>query len=64
MIFNARSLRNKSFEVCEFMKESDCDICFLTEAWIKAKDKSIIFEIIDLGFKINFQPRRGSKKRR
>ena len=62
MVFNARSLRNKTFGVCEFLKESNCDVCFITEAWIKVKDEAIIAEIIDMGFELKFQPRKGSKK--
>ena len=62
MVFNARSLRNKTFGVCEFLKEYNCDICFVTEAWIKVKDEAVIAEFIDMGFEIKFQPRKGSKK--
>ena len=62
MVFNSRSLRNKTFGVCEFLKHNDCDLCFITEAWIKLKDESIIAEIIDMGYQIKFQPRRGSKR--
>ena len=62
MVFNARSLRNKTFGVCEFLKQTNCDVCFVSEAWIKVKDEAIIAEIIDMGFQIKFQPRKGSKK--
>ena len=62
MVFNSRSLRNKTYGVCEFLKENHCDICFITEAWLKLKDESIIAEIMDMGFEVKFQPRRGSKK--
>ena len=62
MVFNARSLRNKTFGVCEFLKDKGCDVCFITEAWLKLKDESIIAEIHDLGFDIKFQPRKGSRR--
>lgn len=62
MIFNSRSLCNKTFGVCEFLKQTVCDVCFITEAWIKVKDKSIIAEIKDMGYEIKFQPRKGSKR--
>ena len=62
MLFNARSLCNKTIGVIEFLKENRCDVCFITEAWIKVKDKSIIAEIKDLGYDIKFQPRKGSRR--
>ena len=62
MVFNARSLCNKTFGVCEFLKTHKCDVCFVTEAWIKKKNESIIAEIKDTGYDIKFQPRRGSKR--
>ena len=60
MLFNARSLCNKTVGVTEFLKENKCDICFVTEAWIKMKDESVIAELLDLGYEIKFQPRKGS----
>ena len=62
MVYNTRSLKNKTYGVCEFLKEHHCDICFITEAWLKLKDEAVIAEIIDMGFDIRFQPRRGSKR--
>ena len=62
MVFNSRSLRNKTYGVCEFLRENDCDACFITEAWIKVKDESVIAEIIDMGYEIKFQPRKGSRR--
>ena len=62
MIFNARSVCNKTFGLCEFLKDNDCDLCFVTEAWLKLKDESVVAEIIDMGYDIKFQPRRGSKR--
>ena len=61
MLFNARSLCNKIAGVIEFLKETKCDICFVTEAWIKKKDESVIAKIHDLGYEIKFQPRKGSR---
>ena len=52
MVFNSRSLRNKTYGVCEFLKENHCDICFITEAWLKLKDENIIAEIMDMGFEV------------
>ena len=62
MVFNARSLGNKTFGICEFLKAEHCDVCFITEAWIKLKDESTIAEIKDMGYNIKLQPRKGSKR--
>ena len=62
VIFNARSLGNKTYGLCEFLKDTHCDICFVTEAWLKLKHTSTVAEIRDMGFDIKFQPRRGSRK--
>ena len=50
MSFNSRSLVNKHVGVVEFLKTNKCDICFVSEAWIKAKDTSTIAKIKDLGY--------------
>ena len=52
MVFNARSLGNKTFGICEFLKAEQCDVCFITEAWIKLKYESTIAEIKDMGYDI------------
>ena len=62
MLFNARSLGNKTVGVTEFLNENKCDVCFITEAWLKAKDKTTVAEIQDLGYDIKFQPRKGSRR--
>ena len=62
MVFNSRSLRNKTYGVCEFLQENECDVCFITEAWLKVKDEAVIAEIINMGYDIKFQPRKGSKR--
>ena len=62
MVFNSHSLRNKTYGICEFLTENNCDLCFVTEAWLNLKDKAIVAEVKDLGFEIKFQPRKGSKR--
>ena len=62
MVFNARSLCNKTFGVCEFLKDKDCDLCFVTEAWVKLQHGSVLAEIRDAGFDIKLQPRKGSRR--
>ena len=62
MVFNSRSLCNKTYGVCDYLKEVNYDICFITEAWIKLKDKNKVAEIKDMGYEIKFCPRKGSKR--
>ena len=61
MLFNARSLCNKIPGVTEFLKDKKCDACFITEAWLKLSDTSKISEIKDLGYEVEFQPRKGKR---
>ena len=61
MTFNARSLCNKTVGVTKFLKEHGCDICFITEAWLKVKDASTDAEIKSLGYNVTFQPRKGRR---
>lgn len=62
MVFNARSLCNKTFGVCEFLKSKQCDVCFISEAWVKLKHESVVAEIHDMGFGIKYKPRKGSRR--
>ena len=59
MMFNARSICNKATGIIEFLKDNGCDICFITETWLKKTDKTIIAEIKDLGYNIYSQSRSG-----
>ena len=61
MLFNSRSLCNKTAGVTEFLKAKNCDICFITEAWLKLKDTSTVAKIKDFGFLVKFQPRKGRR---
>ena len=61
MLFNSRSLRNKTVGVTEFLSSNDCDLCCITEAWLKLKDKSLIAEIKSLGYNVLFKPRKGKR---
>ena len=55
MLFNARSLGNKEVGVIEFLKDKKCDVCYITEAWLKVKDKSTVAKIQDFGYDNKFQ---------
>ena len=59
MTFNSRSLRNKYIGVTEFLNSNNCDICFITESWLKISDKGILAEVKDMGYNILFKSRKG-----
>ena len=61
MTFNSRSLCNKTVGVTEFLNEHNCDVCLITEAWLKVKDTSTVAELKELGYNVTFQPRKGRR---
>ena len=61
MTFNSRSLCNKTTGVTEFLKDQKCDVCFITEAWLKLKDTATVAKIKESGFLVKFQPRKGKR---
>ena len=61
MTFNSRSLVKKVVGVTEFLKSNNCDVCFITEAWIKATDTSTLSKIKHLGYKVMLNPRKGRR---
>ena len=50
MVFNAHSLGNKTYGLCEFLKSTHCGVCFVIEAWLKLKHTSTVAEIRNMGF--------------
>ena len=49
---NARSSRNKAIEINDIILESNADLVFITESWLKEKgDEPIIKKIVPNGFK-------------
>ena len=61
MLFNARSLCNKITGITEFLTEKKCDVCFITEAWMKLENTSKVADIRDLGYNVILQPRKGKR---
>ena len=56
---NSRSICNKVAAVIELIHDNMVDVCFLTESWLKIKDKAIYAEIREYGYDILSQPRKG-----
>ena len=61
MMFNSRSLVKKVVGVIEFLQSNNCDICLITEAWIKATDTTTLSKINCLGYKVMLNPRKGRR---
>ncbi|CAG2215034.1 unnamed protein product [Mytilus edulis] len=57
---NARSVKNKSTSICDFMLSNDADILALTETWLGTSiDKQVISEITQNGYSIHQISRKG-----
>ena len=41
--FNAQSVRNKTCVINDVVQESGCDICFITESWLKDHGDEVVF---------------------
>ena len=56
--FNAQSCRNKTHEIHDLILDSDCDLVFMTETWLKESgDDPLIKELVPSTFDILFLPR-------
>ena len=61
MLYNARSLRNKTYDTIEFLKKRNSDFCCITESWLKTTDTAKIAEIKDLGYNVINCSRNGKR---
>ena len=61
MLYNARSLRNKACDTTEFLKKRNCDLCCITESWLKTTATAKISEIKDLGYNVINCSRNGKR---
>ncbi len=54
---NARSVRNKSLELCEYIKDQNLDILAITETWLFSHDLAIIRKLTPNGYNLKHEPR-------
>ena len=61
--FNARSVRNKSDEICDFVVENDLDVCAISETWLSGNDsdKIVCGDITPTGYSLKHMPRKGRR---
>ena len=62
MVLNCRSLRKKTQELKVIILEKKLDILLLQETWLTQADKSIYYELQEMGYKI-IKLERKTKKR-
>ena len=55
--FNARSVKNKTLFLCDFVIENEIDILCITESWLQEQELSIAKEIAPEGFSVKNAPR-------
>ena len=55
--YNCRSIVNKTTGVLEHINETDTDICFIQETFLKKKDTAKLAEIRDYGYEVISAPR-------
>ena len=58
---NARSVRNKTDEIVQYILEKNIDVCIITETWLKNDDNVIIGELVPSGYKIDYVSRNGRR---
>ncbi len=56
-IWNARSLRNKTYLTCDYIIENDVDVMIITESWLKSDELVIIGECTPPGYTFLSKPR-------
>ena len=56
-LVNARSIRNKSSDIFDYICERKIDLCALTETWLRSDDDATRAEICPTGYKFLDQPR-------
>ena len=62
-LINIQSIRNKSLEICEFIKDNHIDILLITESWLKGTvaDKAIIGESTPESHRFHHVPRQDKR---
>ena len=58
-LLNARSVRNKTAMLLDYMCDLKCDVYAITETWLTDKDASVRVELIPDGYNLLDQPREG-----
>ena len=56
--WNARSVRNKSLQICDYVLNKDVDLMLFTETWLAEDDNVVIGELTPPGYSFINVPRR------
>ena len=60
-IFNARSVRNKTGDLRDYVSDCNADVYAITETWLKTDDEAVWAELCPECFKIIDHPRTGRR---
>ena len=50
LLLNTRSVRNKSTLLCDYVSETNVDLAFLTETWLKPSDSAVVNDLVPPGY--------------
>ncbi|CAB4005804.1 Hypothetical predicted protein [Paramuricea clavata] len=60
-VLNARSVRNKTAAIMDYIRDSNVDLCAITETWLTPDDAAVRAELCPNGFKFLDNPRTGRR---
>ena len=61
-LLNARSLRNKSSDIYDYIVDSKLDLCAITETWLNVNDDAVRNEVCPGNYILLDQPRAGHRR--
>ena len=61
-LLNARSLRNKSSDIYDYIVDSKLDLCAITETWLNVNDDAVRNEVCPSNYILLDQPRAGHRR--
>ena len=61
-LLNARSLRNKSSDIYDYIVDSKLDLCAMTETWLYLNDDVVRNEVCPTDYKLLDHPRTGPRR--
>ena len=59
LLHNVRSVRNKAVDIMDYVLDSKCDICALTETWLTDRDCAVLDALTPPNFNFVHIPRKG-----
>ena len=60
-LLNARSVKNKTADLCDYICDCKADLVAITETWLTTDDAAVRAELCPVGYKISDRPRTGRR---